>query len=289
MREFKPEIVIHMAAVTTVAEGYESPAGTFVANIGATLNAIEGAQGAGAEFFLNVTSDKVYPPSEFGAEPMAEDYPIGACADPYSQSKSWADRVVSELSQWLPSMKIVNARAGNVLGPLDRGRGRLLVEIVEQITSSQSPELEIRNPRHVRPWQDIRDILRGYLLLLSKRHFLTSGDSFNFGPPLASEHLTVLDIAKMVQSVAPEFQTRISPDASKKENPFLAIDPSKASRELGWVATKSIGESISSAIEFERRFAANPNAASRHGLLGSWLRDDNLDLLALAEKLEPRK
>ena len=59
--EFKPEIVIHMAAQPLVRESYENPVYTFETNVMGTVNICECVrQSNSVKSFLNVTTDKVY-------------------------------------------------------------------------------------------------------------------------------------------------------------------------------------------------------------------------------------
>ena len=59
--DFKPEIVIHMAAQPLVRESYENPVYTYETNVMGTVNICECVrQSNSVKSFLNVTTDKVY-------------------------------------------------------------------------------------------------------------------------------------------------------------------------------------------------------------------------------------
>jgi CDP-glucose 4,6-dehydratase len=90
--EFKPEIVIHMAAQPLVRESYENPVYTFETNVIGTVNICECVrQSDSVKSFLNVTTDKVYENVE-KQEGYKEDEKLDGF-DPYSNSKSCSELV----------------------------------------------------------------------------------------------------------------------------------------------------------------------------------------------------
>lgn len=66
MKEYSPEIVIHMAAQPIVREGYANPAYTYETNVMGTVNICEAIrQCESVKSFVNVTTDKVYKNNEW--------------------------------------------------------------------------------------------------------------------------------------------------------------------------------------------------------------------------------
>jgi len=65
VKEYKPEIVIHMAAQAILRESYKNPIETYATNVMGTVNLLESIRKTGnTRVILNVTSDKCYEPNE---------------------------------------------------------------------------------------------------------------------------------------------------------------------------------------------------------------------------------
>lgn len=57
---FRPDAVLHLAAIASVVRSIEDPAGSFAVNLGGTLHALEAARAAGARRFVLASSAAVY-------------------------------------------------------------------------------------------------------------------------------------------------------------------------------------------------------------------------------------
>jgi CDP-glucose 4,6-dehydratase len=130
---------------------------------------------------VTTTIDKVYSNDNSGMIFKESDELWGH--NPYSLSKTGVDLVVAA-KQNLPrniNCEFVTARAGNVFGPSDRAKHRLLPDLLHSIRSQSIAE--IRNPESVRPWQYVLDLLFGYLLLGSRiLNKQKVNNTYNFGP-----------------------------------------------------------------------------------------------------------
>ena len=66
MDEFKPEIVIHMAAQPLVRLSYSQPVETYATNVMGTVHVLEAARHAGSvRAIVNITTDKFYEKREW--------------------------------------------------------------------------------------------------------------------------------------------------------------------------------------------------------------------------------
>jgi len=190
VREFKPHIVIHMAAQALVRQSYSDPLETFSTNVLGTACLFEAARGVSSlGAIVNVTSDKCYANKEW-VWGYRESDELGG-DDPYSSSKGCAELVAHAYAkaffQGASAPAIASARAGNVIGGGDFGEDRLIPDLV-RATKLGKPA-RIRNPLAIRPWQHVLEPLSGYLLL-AKRLF-EEGRAFaggwNFGPETARD------------------------------------------------------------------------------------------------------
>ncbi len=184
MNEFRPEIVIHMAAQPLVRLSYQQPIETYATNVMGTVHVLEAARHAGSvRAIVNVTTDKCYENREW-VWGYRESEPMGG-HDPYSSSKGCAELVSSAYRESFmkeAGLAMATARAGNVIGGGDWAADRLVPDILRALEKSE-PVL-IRNPHAIRPWQHVLEPLSGYLLLAERLFEQGQADAegWNFGP-----------------------------------------------------------------------------------------------------------
>ena len=248
VESIKPEIVFHLAAQPLVIQSYIYPIETWNTNVIGSLNLLESLK------FLNdkcavimITTDKVYENKEwdFG---YREDDKLGG-KDPYSASKaaceiaisSWRESFCGSKFNQNPNISIASARSGNVIGGGDWAKDRIIPDAIRSLQSRKV--IQIRNPTATRPWQHVLDPLSGYLLLaekLYKSNYESSSckniyeSSFNFGPPLESNH-TVLSLIERIMKYWPGEWT-INSENYFYESARLHLNIDKAYHNLNWAS-----------------------------------------------------
>ena len=263
IRDYKPEIIIHMAAQALVRRSYREPIATFETNAIGTANVLDAARDLpGLLAIVVVTTDKCYENSEW-VYPYRETDPLGG-HDPYSASKAAAEIVTSCYRRSFfhtGETSLASARAGNVIGGGDWSEDRLIVDIVRALGESRTPT--IRNITATRPWQHVLEPLAGYLTLaraLYERGHAVS-PAFNFGPP-ADQALTV---GQVVQAAIEEW----GQGATWKHEPhsnapheagLLMLDPSLAIRELAWRPRFNFETTIHNTMEWYKTYYAGASA-----------------------------
>ena len=90
---------------------------------------------------------------------------------------------------------IASARGGNVIGGGDWADDRIIPDLVRALQKNEP--LYVRNPKAIRPWQHVLELLTGYLILGDK---LTENPekiqgAYNFGPEKGDE-MTVEELIK---------------------------------------------------------------------------------------------
>ena len=264
VKQVNADGIFHLAAQPLVLESYEVPLETFETNIMGTANIILSAyQAPKTKFIVVVTTDKVYKNDNLGRSFSEEDHLGGH--DPYSASKAAAEIITNSLRNF-PNREInfpiVTARAGNVIGGGDDSENRLLPDIVRSILAHES--VLVRNPDSTRPWQHVLDPLSGYLRIADQ---LLKGEaianSYNFGPKTESE-LSVLEVCKIAISCWEHpsgFRVIGGDRSSQVEAKFLALDSSRARKDLGWSSKLTSSEAILWTMEWEKRFHQTSSSA----------------------------
>ncbi|MGI4880467.1 MAG: CDP-glucose 4,6-dehydratase [Janthinobacterium lividum] len=234
--EFRPTIVLHMAAQPLVRRSFADPAATFATNVMGTVNVFESLRKSpDLRAVLVVTTDKVYRNSGDGRRFVESDTLGGS--DPYSASKACAELVAMSYARSFfgdLGVALATARAGNVVGGGDWSADRLVPDIWRAFHAGHP--VELRYPLATRPWQHVLDSVAGYLCYLE--HLVNGGvvpTALNFGPE-EDEALTVADVADIMARHLGIEAWRPMAGRHPPEMAALALDASAARTALGWRA-----------------------------------------------------
>jgi CDP-glucose 4,6-dehydratase len=260
LREARPELVLHLAAQPMVRRSLRDPALTYAVNVLGTVNVLEAVrlEPGDVRAVVVVTSDKCYENPGDQSRRFVEGDPLGG-SDPYSSSKACAELVTASYRRSFFSTEnapqIASARAGNVIGGGDWGEDRLIGDIVRAVRAGGT--VKVRNPDAVRPWQHVLNPLSGYLLLAQELcGSPPAAQAWNFGPR-DGDARTVGWIVERLEAL---WEGALRWELDGAENPpeasHLALDSSKAERELGWRAEWDLGEALQRIVQWheaERR------------------------------------
>ncbi len=263
--EFKPEIVIHLAAQPIVRESYKNPKYTYETNVIGTVNVCECVRMTGSvKSFLNVTTDKVYKNDENPNHKFKEEESLDGF-DPYSNSKSCSELVThSYKNSFFKDMNVSvsTARAGNVIGGGDFANDRIIPDCIRAIEKKQN--IIVRNPYSIRPYQHVLEPLYIYLEICEKQFENKMYEGFyNVGPDdcdcINTGHLVDLFCSKWGCEVKWINQF----DGGPHEATFLKLDNNKIKSVFGWKPKWHIDECMDKIIEFTKVYLNNINDIPR--------------------------
>lgn len=259
IRDFKPEMVFHLAAQPLVLESIENPLETLNTNVMGTANLLNSLRDSGSvQEIIVFTSDKVYRNLETG-RPFREDDSLGG-RDPYSASKSCQDIVTNSFRETYFNnlgIRVSNVRAGNVIGGGDWARNRIVPDIVRGITSGVP--IKIRNPQSIRPWQHVFEPVKGILLLAQgmwndKKY----ASDWNFGPNF-DRPITVEQLAKEIIKEWGAGEYLIEELLEDKESHTLQLDASKANYVLRNHKFMDIKKTVYLTAQWYKIYYSSPN------------------------------
>jgi CDP-glucose 4,6-dehydratase len=262
--DFKPELVLHLAAQPLVRLSYREPRETFDVNCQGTANVLEAArQTSSVKAILCITTDKVYKNNEWDRGYVEEDELGGR--DPYSASKSAAEIVIASykasFSDSRPDLKIAVARGGNIVGGGDWSEDRLIPDFIR--ASVSGAPMKIRYPQATRPWQHVLALVEGYLTLLSG---LVSPDAdkfarpFNLGPMETTEY-SVGAVLELLSNQIEDVDLILEEGNQLHEAGKLALDSTLASEIFGWKPRWSTEEVIRQTACWYKSFYAGQASA----------------------------
>ena len=242
--DVKPDFVFHLAAQAIVSESYSSPVDTITSNVIGTTNLLEVLRlENNLCTAVIITSDKCYDNVEW-VWGYKESDGVGG-KDVYSGSKGAAELVFksyynSFFSNKESNVRVVSARAGNVIGGGDWALDRIVPDCMRAWAKDET--VEIRCPDATRPWQHVLEPISGYLNLaveLAENSEL-NGESFNFGPNAEYNHSVkdlLEDLAKTWKFEDVSKAYAITGNIKFHEAGLLKLNCDKALFHLKWVAT----------------------------------------------------
>ncbi len=264
MRQYRPEIVIHMAAQPIVRESYADPVYTYETNVMGTVNICEAVRLSGSvKSFVNVTTDKVYRNNEWEWGYRETDALDGY--DPYSNSKSCSELVTSSYTKSFlgaQGIAVSTCRAGNVIGGGDFARDRIIPDCVRAVESGA--EITVRNPYSTRPYQHVLEPVCVYLTLAAMQY----GDAhlagnYNVGPDdcdcVNTGDLVSLFCEKWGEGAA---WRNVSEANAPHEANFLKLDCSRIKSVLGWKPRWHIDSAVEKVVEWSRAYLSGGDVSA---------------------------
>ncbi|MBU3179967.1 CDP-glucose 4,6-dehydratase [Clostridium psychrophilum] len=258
---YKPEIVFHLAAQALVKESYKIPKETYETNVMGTLNVLECIKNsATVKVSIMVTTDKCYKNIEqiWGYKEVD---PMGGY-DPYSSSKGCVEILIDSYRNSFINPKdyrthgkaIASVRAGNVIGGGDWSKDRIIPDCIRAL--KENKDIEIRNPKAIRPWQHVLEPLSGYLLLASKMYEdgVSYCSGWNFGPNSDS----IVSVGNIVDKVIKEWGHGKCKDVFMGNEPheanILKLDCTKSKTYLKWFPKLNVDEAIKLTVDWYKNY-----------------------------------
>jgi GDP-4-dehydro-6-deoxy-D-mannose reductase len=247
-----PDYVFHLAAQSFVAASWQAPAETLYTNTVSQVNLLEAVRGRRKKpRFLVIGSSEEYGLVYDHELPVRETNPLRPLS-PYAVSKVAQDLMGYQYfkSYGLP---IVRSRAFNHEGPR---RGDVFVtsnfakQVAEVEAGLREPVIHVGNLKARRDYTDVRDIVRGYWLLLEHGE---PGDVYNLCCGRSWAIQEILDFF-LRQARVPEIEVREDPARLRPSDvPHLLGDASKIRTELGWGPEIPFDQTLLDTLEYWRR------------------------------------
>jgi GDP-4-dehydro-6-deoxy-D-mannose reductase len=247
-----PDYLIHLAAQSFVGASWHTPAETLYTNTVSQVNLLEAVRGRGKKpRFLVIGSSEEYGLVYEHELPVKETNPLRPLS-PYAVSKVTQDLMGYQYFKSY-GLTIVRARAFNHEGTR-RGDVFVTSNFAKQIAQIEAglrePVVSVGNLEARRDYSDVRDIVRGYWLLLERG---APGEVYNLCSGRSWAIREILDFFRHHASVSGitvrEDPARLRPS----DVPHLLGDASKIRAELGWQPEIPFEQTLLDTLEFWRR------------------------------------
>lgn len=246
----KPEMIFHLAALTSAKLSFGSPRETFVNNVSAQINLLEAIKNNDLNNtkILVVSSAEVYGLVSKEDLPIDEDTPLRP-TNPYAVSKLSQDFLALQyhLSH---KLNIVRVRPFNHVGPRQSPQFVIaaFAKRIAEIEKGKENVMKVGNLESKRDFTDVRDIVRAYLLALEKGE---SGEVYNLG---SGESHRISEILDMMRGMSND-EINVENDPSlirPSDDPELLCDFSKFANLTGWKPEIPIEKTLKDTLEYFR-------------------------------------
>ncbi len=244
----RPERVYHLAALSSPSESLHNPAITYDVNFNGTLHLLQVCRELGTACrFLCVSSSEVYGHAKEAELPFRESTPLRPVT-PYAGSKAAAEMLAYQFSRSY-GLPVVRVRPFNHTGPR---QSPIFVcsdfarQIAEINLGLRPPSMTVGNIKVSRDFSDVRDIVRGYYLLLEKG---TAGEVYQLGSGRATPLEEVLDI--LLELCCKHVDVTTDPSRLRaSETLSLWGDISKTEQSVGWKPQYSLEVTLQDLVEY---------------------------------------
>lgn len=249
IKKVSPNYVYHLAGQSAVGLSWKEPVLTMNINVNGTINLLDAIreQQINCRTLIIGSSDQ-YGPVTIDMCPIKETQNLNPVS-PYGISKCTQEQI-AKLYADAYEMDIVMVRAFNHIGPM-QGKNFVVSDFASKIVEVErgaEPILKVGNLDAYRDFTDVRDIVKGYVLLLNKGH---SGEVYNIGSGKSIKVKDILDILVEYSKV----EIKIELDASKMrpiDVPKVECDNSKIKKHTGWDIENDVHQTLKDTLEYWR-------------------------------------
>jgi len=245
LADFRPHYILHLAAISSVAQSWLTPLPTFLNNTNIFLNLAEAVRELKLPTrILSVGSSEEYGNYSEADMPLREDHILHP-ANPYAVARV-SQELLSQLYSQQYGLDIVMTRSFNHIGPRQRDVF-VVASFVKQLVENSgksSHTLKVGNVEIVRDFLDVRDVVDAYYKILTSGR---NGEIYNVcsGKGVRLREIIDLIAAQLSLRVVIEVDpARIRP----ADNMVIIGDNTKLRESLGWTPVYSLENTLQDMI-----------------------------------------
>ena len=261
------DAVINFAGLKAVRESVSHPLTYYNNNICGTIALCEAMQQFGVKNIIFSSSATVY--GEPAVIPITEDCPLGEITNPYGRTKWMIEQILTDLHTADPAWNVIllryfnpiGAHESGLLGESPKGTPSNLVPYIGQVAIGKRKALNVFGadyPTHdgtgVRDYIHVVDLAKGHLKALEHLQSASGGVSiYNLG---TGTGYSVLDILHAYEKACGKPLPYVICPRRPGDIAVCYCDASKAKRELGWQAQKTLDDMCADSWRWQ---SMNPN------------------------------
>jgi UDP-glucose 4-epimerase len=236
VREFVPDVVVHLAAQASVAVSVRDPKFDRAVNVGGTRAVVRAARAAGVRRVISASSAAVYGEPE--RVPLSEgDRTLPT--NPYGASKLEAEQVLADELEG-SGTDYASFRFSNVYGPRQDalGEGGVVAVFCSKMAEGEAPVIHGTGAQ-TRDFIYVGDVVAAIIAALESPVALSEGAGAGAGPAynISTGMRTSVDsLVTMLRGVSGYLGPVVSEPSRAGDISDSALDPAKAASVFGWGA-----------------------------------------------------
>lgn len=240
---YKPDVVINFAAESHVDRSIENPEIFLRTNVIGTAVLMDVCRKYGIQRFHQVSTDEVYGDLPLDRPDLffTEETPIHT-SSPYSSSKASADLLVLAYYRTY-GLPVTISRCSNNYGPYHFPEKLIPLMITNALENKRLPVYG--KGENVRDWLYVEDHCEAIDLIVRKGRV---GEVYNIG---GHNERTNLSVVKEILSILGKNESLIEYVTDRPGHDLrYAIDPTKITKELGWLPKTPFEEGIKKTVQW---------------------------------------
>ena len=248
--ETAPAAVFHLAGIAFVPRAAADPGRALVVNVLGTQNVLAAVQRETPKARVVVVgSADVYGAAAANGAPIVETCALRPVST-YGLSKAAADMAAFH-QWWETDLAVIRARAFNHTGPgqsADFVCSDFARQMVRIERGQVPPVLRVGNLGSARDFSDVRDVVRGYLVLMERGE---PGEAYNI---CRGEAVTIGEIVEHLRGeVRVPFELVEEPTRVRRREIARVVGDATRARALGWVPKIPLRQTLRDLLDHWRR------------------------------------
>ncbi|MEG1799592.1 MAG: UDP-glucose 4-epimerase GalE [Synergistaceae bacterium] len=252
--------VIHFAGLKAVGESVEKPLLYYYNNTVSTIVLAQACIDHGVNKFVFSSSATVYGDNDI---PFVESMSLRPATNPYGETKAASERILTDAAKATPDFSVsllryfnpVGAHESGLIGEDPNGIPNNLMPFISQVAKGRLEKLRIFGDDYntsdgtgVRDYIHVMDLAEGHVAAVSQ---MRGGvNVYNLGTGRGTSVLELVNAFIRANGVDVPYETA---PRRAGDLPEYYADASKAERELGWKAKRSIEDMCRDSWRFEMK------------------------------------
>lgn len=260
-KENNIEAVIHFAGLKAVGESVKIPLRYYYNNVTGTLVLCEVMQKHNVKKMVFSSSATVYGKPK--TVPITEDFPLSA-TNPYGRTKLMIEQILRDVYVSDNDWSIALLRYFNPIGAHESGRigedpngiPNNLMPYITQVAIGKKERLNVFGDDYdthdgtgVRDYIHVVDLAKGHLKALEKVMSTKGVEAYNLGTGVG---YSVLDVVRKFEKVTGKKIPYVITSRRPGDIDKCYADPTKACKELGWKAEKTLEDMCKDAWNWQK-------------------------------------
>lgn len=258
---FKKEVldgIIHFAGLKAVGESVSKPLDYYYCNLVSTMILSKLCLKYSVEKFVFSSSATVYGDNR---SPLFEEMELKKTTNPYGETKAISERILVDIAKANNNFRVsilryfnpIGAHSSGLIGESPNGIPNNLMPFITKVAKGQLNKLKIfgndyetHDGTGVRDYIHVVDLAEGHVAALEN---LNEGfNIYNLGTGKGTSVLELVNAFMTVNGVDVPYEIT---DRRAGDIAICYADVSKAKKELGWIAKRSIYDMVRDAWKFE--------------------------------------